>query len=199
MFLKMRKHRIEVRNKKEEYVGCLPDDISKRLIFFLEAKSKYDCIVKSATKNSVEIFIREKYKGAKVRNFISFPDNIQEDLSVIIGKTTSNTDPGSPETGNECDEELDETESVEDLEELAKKAEEDGFQQVAKLFRAAAEAETVHALNHLKVAGGIKTTAENLKEAIAGDTQEFTEMYPKMIKEAENLPKKIKREKSLLN
>ncbi len=68
---------------------------------------------------------------------------------------------------------------------FAKKAEEDGFKQVAKLFRAAAASETIHAHKHLSVLGGIKNTAENLKEAIAGETHEFTEMYPKMISDAE--------------
>jgi len=56
---------------------------------------------------------------------------------------------------------------------------------VAKLFKAAAEAETVHALNHLKAAGGIKNTKENLEAAISGETYEFESMYPPMIKDAE--------------
>ncbi len=68
---------------------------------------------------------------------------------------------------------------------FAKKADEEGLKQIAKLFRATADAETVHALNHLNVLKGVKTTEENLQEAIAGETHEFTEMYPKMIKEAE--------------
>jgi len=68
---------------------------------------------------------------------------------------------------------------------FAKKAESEGYGQVAKLFRAAAEAETVHALNHLKELGGIKSTKENLETAIGGETYEFQNMYPQMIKEAE--------------
>lgn len=64
---------------------------------------------------------------------------------------------------------------------FAQQAEKEGYKQVAKLFRAAAEAETVHAHSHLRVLGGIKTTAENLKEAIAGETHEFKSMYPGMI------------------
>lgn len=68
---------------------------------------------------------------------------------------------------------------------FAKKADEEGFFQVARLFRAAAEAETVHAHNHLTVMDGIKSTEENLKEAIAGEVEEFKEMYPAFIKEAE--------------
>ena len=68
---------------------------------------------------------------------------------------------------------------------FAKKAEKDGFPQVAKLFRAAAEAETVHAHAHFRVMGGINSTAENLDEAIAGEGHEFKEMYPEFLKEAE--------------
>jgi len=67
---------------------------------------------------------------------------------------------------------------------FAKKAEAEGFRQIAKLFRAAAEAETVHAHNHLREAGGIKSTKENLESAISGETFEFQKMYPAMIADA---------------
>jgi len=68
---------------------------------------------------------------------------------------------------------------------FAKKAENDGYPGVAHLFRAAAAAETVHAHNHLRSLGGIKSTEENLKKAIGGEFHEFTEMYPEFIKTAE--------------
>ncbi|MGB9842350.1 MAG: rubrerythrin family protein [Candidatus Bathyarchaeales archaeon] len=64
---------------------------------------------------------------------------------------------------------------------FAKKAEEEGYTQIAKLFKAAAEAETVHALNHLRITGQIKSTLENLKAAVSGETFEFKEMYPEYI------------------
>ncbi len=64
---------------------------------------------------------------------------------------------------------------------FARKAEEEGLPQVAKLFRAAAEAETVHALNHLRIAGKIGATDANLDEAISGETYEFRQMYPEFI------------------
>ena len=67
---------------------------------------------------------------------------------------------------------------------FAKRADKDGYPQVAKLFRAAAEAETVHAHAHLRALGQVKTTEENLKEAIAGETHEFKSMYPAMIEAA---------------
>ncbi len=68
---------------------------------------------------------------------------------------------------------------------FAKKAEEDGLPQVAKLFRAAAEAETVHAHAHLRVMDGIKSTAENLEAAIEGEGFEYQEMYPKFLAQAQ--------------
>jgi len=67
---------------------------------------------------------------------------------------------------------------------FAVKADQEGYPQVARLFRAAAEAETVHAHNHFKVLNGIKSTKENLQEAIAGETHEFKKMYPEMIEAA---------------
>jgi rubrerythrin len=67
---------------------------------------------------------------------------------------------------------------------FAKKADAEGFPQIAKLFRAAAEAETVHAHAHLRVLDGVKSTTENLNEAVNGETFEFTDMYPKFIEAA---------------
>jgi rubrerythrin len=64
---------------------------------------------------------------------------------------------------------------------FAAKAEQEGYPQVARLFRAAAEAETVHAHNHLRALKGIHSTKENLQEAISGEIHEFKEMYPGMI------------------
>ena len=69
---------------------------------------------------------------------------------------------------------------------FAEKAEREGFSQVAKLFRAAATAETVHAHNHLRELGGIKSTKENIKEAIEGEYYEFTSMYPEFIENAKS-------------
>ena len=68
---------------------------------------------------------------------------------------------------------------------FAQKAEDEGYSAVAKMFRAASEAEAIHALSELKALGAVKTTAENLKAAIEGETYEFTTMYPGFIKEAE--------------
>ena len=67
---------------------------------------------------------------------------------------------------------------------FAKKADADGYPQVARLFRAAADAETVHAHAHLDVLGGVKDTTENLQAAIDGEGAEFREMYPQFVDQA---------------
>lgn len=67
---------------------------------------------------------------------------------------------------------------------FAQKADKEGYPQVAKLFRAAGAAETVHAHAHLRALGEIGSTADNLKVAVAGETHEFKSMYPVMIEEA---------------
>jgi rubrerythrin len=68
---------------------------------------------------------------------------------------------------------------------FADKAEKEGLTQVARLFRAAAEAETVHARNHLNAMDGVGTTKENLMAASMGEHYEFTRMYPPMIDQAQ--------------
>ena len=67
----------------------------------------------------------------------------------------------------------------------SKKAEKDGKINAAKLFKAASDAETLHALKHFEVAGKIHSTADNLKDAVAGETREYKDMYPDFVKEAE--------------
>jgi rubrerythrin len=67
---------------------------------------------------------------------------------------------------------------------FARAAEKEGHPQIARLFRAAADAETIHALGHFQNMGGVGTTLENLKSAVAGETYEYTEMYPPMVEQA---------------
>lgn len=76
---------------------------------------------------------------------------------------------------------------------FAKKAEHDGFPNIAKLFKTAAEAERIHAEGHLNALDGIGSTVENLKDAIGGETYEFKEMYPPMLEQAEKDDHKAKR------
>ncbi len=68
---------------------------------------------------------------------------------------------------------------------FAAKADQEGYPQAARLFRAAAEAETVHAHAHLRALQGVKSTKENLLEAVSGETHEFKSMYPAMIATAQ--------------
>jgi rubrerythrin len=68
---------------------------------------------------------------------------------------------------------------------FAKEAEQEGFANVARLFRTAAEAERIHAEGHLKAMDGVGSTVENLQAAIGGETYEFTSMYPPMIAQAQ--------------
>jgi rubrerythrin len=67
---------------------------------------------------------------------------------------------------------------------FARKAEQEGYANVARLFRTAAEAETIHALGHFNAMGGVGSTADNLRAAVAGETYEHTEMYPPMLQQA---------------
>ena len=68
---------------------------------------------------------------------------------------------------------------------FAAKADADGRPQIAKLFRAAAAAETIHAHAHFRVLGGVGDTAANLRAAVEGERFEFEEMYPGFVEEAE--------------
>jgi rubrerythrin len=76
---------------------------------------------------------------------------------------------------------------------FASKAEQDGFPNIARLFRTTAEAERIHAEGHLKALDGVGTTADNLKAAIGGETHEYTEMYPPMLQHAIAAGHKAKR------
>jgi rubrerythrin len=76
---------------------------------------------------------------------------------------------------------------------FAEKAERDGLKNIARLFRTTAQAERIHANGHLQALEGVGSTTENLKAAIAGETYEFTEMYPPMLKQAEADGHKAKR------
>jgi len=76
---------------------------------------------------------------------------------------------------------------------FAKKAEQEGFVNVARLFRTTAEAEAIHALGHLNAMDGIGSTADNLRAAIEGETHEYTEMYPPMLDLAQEENHKARR------
>lgn len=90
VLLKLKKRKVEARSKASKYIGSLPDDISKRLIFFLKAKSKYSSYIKEAGFNRVIIFIQELVKGKKVDHYSSFPQNIHADMEKVGKEASSN-------------------------------------------------------------------------------------------------------------
>ena len=111
--LKQKKRKIEVRTLNNEHLGSLPDDLSKRLIFFLKAKSVYKAYVQEASLTRIVIFIKEESKGKKVTHYTSFPANIQTNLDQM---ENPNQAPEIPET-----EEPTEEDEADELETLAEK------------------------------------------------------------------------------
>ena len=103
VLLKEKKRKVEIRTTNDEYIGALPDDVSKRLIFFFKAKSTYHTYIKESTFTKVIVFIKEEKKGKGVMNQISFPQNMSK---MIDESVLQNTD--------EKDEELDEDEEHEE-------------------------------------------------------------------------------------
>lgn len=83
MQLKIKKRRVEIRTDADEYVGTLADDISKRLILFIKAKSTYTAFIKEVHFVKVVVFIREDKKGKSVSHHISFPVNLQKNIEQI--------------------------------------------------------------------------------------------------------------------
>lgn len=119
VFFKIKKRRVEIRNNKDKhYIGALPDDISKRLMFFLDASSQYHIYIKSTAKNNVDVFIREEKKGRKVKNYTSFPKNIQDDLKSMMSaegdeEGEANEEEGEGESHNDLEKLADEVDTVE--------------------------------------------------------------------------------------
>lgn len=105
VFLKFKKRKVEVRTKDNEYMGSLPDDLSRRLLVFLKAKSKYRVYIKEANLSRITVFICEERKGQKVQQYLSFPQNIQSQIEEMQAE-------------KESDEESEEVAGV-DLEKLA--------------------------------------------------------------------------------
>lgn len=104
VLLKTKNRKVDIRTMFGDYIGSLPDDLSKRLRLFIKADSQYCAYIKENSINSIIIFIKEKRKGRKVANFISFP----VDLSTNINKI-----------GEEIEEETGDDSSELDLEKIA--------------------------------------------------------------------------------
>ena len=106
--LMVKKRRVEVRTVDEDYVGCLPDDISKRLTIFIKAGSIFLAYVKESNLKHTVVFLKEEKKGKKVTKYVSFPVNLQSNMQNLTS--------GKDETGETGEEEII-TDS--DLEQLA--------------------------------------------------------------------------------
>lgn len=116
VYIKSKKIKAEIRTESNEYVGSLPDDLSKRLFLFFKVGSEYSCFIKEISLNRVIVFIREDKKGKKVARYSSFPKNIQTNMAKVSGDEQSDKPGASEETDDELQiENLSET----DLDRLA--------------------------------------------------------------------------------
>lgn len=107
LMIQVRKKRVEVRTTDDEYIGCLPDDISKRLTIFIKAGSSFEAHVKETSLKHVVVFLKEEKKGKRVAKYMSFPVNIQSNLQ--------NMNSGKDDNEGDDDEEVTDV----DLEQLA--------------------------------------------------------------------------------
>jgi hypothetical protein len=76
-----KKRKVEIRSKEKEYIGCLPDDLSKRLRIFIKAGSIFTCYIKESTLKTTVVFLKEEKKGKRVAKYAAFPINLQANLS----------------------------------------------------------------------------------------------------------------------
>jgi tetratricopeptide (TPR) repeat protein len=109
VILKPKRVRVEVRAGSNEYLGALPDDLSKRLLLFLKAGSTYQAFTKEVSVSRVVVFIREVTKGKKVQHFTSFPKDMQKNIGNL-----EHIDEGGEDQG-----EVDENEHALDIERMA--------------------------------------------------------------------------------
>lgn len=110
VFMKGKRRKLEVRTATDEYLGCLPDDISKRLAYFINEGSVYKAYIKEIDLTVVVVFIRELFKGKKVRQYPSFPSNPHVMLSDINQIEQDEEKEGE---GGDIDDESDDEEVVE--------------------------------------------------------------------------------------
>lgn len=114
-----------------------------------------------------------------------FPKEAVEKLITLISKTTEDETMQNNKTLDHLMEAFaGESQANRKYLAYSRKAEKDGYLNAAKLFKAASDAETLHALKHFEVAGQIHSTADNLKDAVAGETHEYKEMYPDFVEDA---------------
>lgn len=124
VFLVPKKRRVEIRSKNKEYIGCLPDDISKRITIFMKAGSLFSGFIKEANLRSITVFLKEEKRGKKVTRYASFPINSQADLNNINLNDEDMKDEDVEEISDNDLEKLAETLSNEDKEYLPYDSEE---------------------------------------------------------------------------
>lgn len=81
VLLKIKKRRVEIRTFVDEYIGSLPDDLSRRLIAFIKAKCQYETYIKETSLNRVVVFIKEFCKTKQMSGNFSFPHDIQKNIT----------------------------------------------------------------------------------------------------------------------
>ncbi|MFA9289281.1 MAG: tetratricopeptide repeat protein [Weeksellaceae bacterium] len=124
--LKEKKRRLEVRTLDNEYIGCLPDDISKRLLYFVKEGSDYKAFIKEIDLTDVVLFVQELSKGTKVKQYPSFPSNphaLLNDIQHLDDEEEDEKEEKDPE--DEDKDEDDEEEEEDDLEDNWSEDEED--------------------------------------------------------------------------
>lgn len=89
-----KKRKAEIRTSSKEYVGSLPDDLSKRIFLFIRGGSEYSCFIKEVSLNKVVVFIREEKKGRKLIRYSSFPKNIQTNMAKVGSADDEPNKPG---------------------------------------------------------------------------------------------------------
>lgn len=101
--LKLKKRKVEVRTKSGTYIGTLPDDLSRRIMYFLQEKSTYKAYIKEATLSSIILFVREIEKGETVEHLISFPQNTNMNMPHPSNATESNETEEEADTDDDDD------------------------------------------------------------------------------------------------
>lgn len=125
VYLRSKSRKVEVRTRSGVYLGCFPDDLSRRLLFFLKAKSEYTAFIQESSVTRVVVFLKEESKGSRVKHLTSFPSNIQSSLEDITDIDTENLHTDSDEDSEEEEEEDDETDEIQSLaEKLPEKVDE---------------------------------------------------------------------------
>ncbi len=92
VYLKPKRRKIEIRTENNDYIGALPDDLSRRLLLFTKAGSLYTAFIKEVSLSKTVVFIKEEKRGKKVLRYASFPRNIQVDMSKVSAQEGSGED-----------------------------------------------------------------------------------------------------------